>query len=33
EISCHYPAGRHPLKLRLFIDALRQACPEEWKAS
>ncbi|AEH34234.1 LysR family transcriptional regulator [Vibrio anguillarum] len=32
EISCHYPAGRHPLKLRLFIDALRQACPEEWKA-
>lgn len=31
EIGCYYPTGRHPLRLRLFIDALRQACPDDWK--
>ncbi|KQB07186.1 LysR family transcriptional regulator [Vibrio metoecus] len=31
EINCFYPLGRHPLRLRLFIDALRQARPDEWQ--
>ncbi|ELV8648226.1 LysR family transcriptional regulator [Vibrio fluvialis] len=31
SIHCFYPIGRHPLRLRLFIDALRAACPDEWK--
>ncbi|QIL85164.1 LysR family transcriptional regulator [Vibrio sp. HDW18] len=31
EINCFYPLGRHPLRLRLFIDALRQAIPDEWQ--
>ncbi|MBC5849435.1 MAG: LysR family transcriptional regulator [Vibrio metschnikovii] len=33
EVACYYPAGRHPLRLRLFIDALRHACPNEWKTA
>lgn len=31
NINCYYPTGRHPLRLRLFIDALRAARPDEWK--
>lgn len=31
EISCFHPIGRHPLRLRLLIDAMRKAIPAEWQ--
>ncbi|WP_319552818.1 LysR family transcriptional regulator [Vibrio sp.] len=29
-VSCFYPIGRHPLRLKLFIDVLRETRPTEW---
>jgi DNA-binding transcriptional LysR family regulator len=31
SVNCFYPMGRHPLRLKLFIDVLRETRPAEWK--
>ncbi|MCG3730156.1 LysR family transcriptional regulator [Vibrio cincinnatiensis] len=31
EVQGFYPIGRHPLRLRLLIDAMRKAIPAEWQ--
>ncbi|MGC9422215.1 MULTISPECIES: LysR family transcriptional regulator [Vibrio] len=31
DVHAFYPIGRHPLRLRLLIEAVRQAIPVEWQ--